>query len=380
MPRDCPEVECPHMTIRPDTDQYRELFLNDIPMMDMRAPVEFIKGAFPCSENIPLLDDEQREAVGSCYKKKGQSAAIELGWQLATPDIRAHRIAAWQSFIARHPEGYLYCFRGGLRSRLAQQLVTEAGMPYPLINGGYKAMRRFLIDELEQYSDKLPLTLVSGRTGSGKTLVLHRLAHAIDLEGLAKHKGSAFGRQIEPQPTQINFENSVSIALMKLRVRPQQAIFTEDEGRMIGGVTLPACLLAAMQKAPMAVLDTPVSERVEIVLSDYITQAYPQYVRHFGEERGAVEFSEQILGNLARIRKRLGGDCFSVLHAEFSDALEQLIKHDDVGGFRSGIGVLLRNYYDPMYDYQQGNREGHVVFRGGRAEFLQWAQEYRMVA
>ncbi|MBQ0719235.1 MAG: tRNA 2-selenouridine(34) synthase MnmH [Gammaproteobacteria bacterium] len=366
------------MTSRPDTEHYRELFLNDVPLMDMRAPVEFNKGAFPCSENIPLLDDKQREAVGTCYKQKGQDAAIELGWQLATPAIREQRIAAWQDFIQRHPDGYLYCFRGGLRSRLSQQLVGEAGTAYPLVTGGYKAMRRFLIDELERNCTTMPLTLVSGRTGSGKTLVVHQLAHALDLEGLANHRGSAFGRQLQPQPRQIDFENSLSIAVMKQRAQHQQVIFAEDEGRMIGGVTLPTNFIELMQKAPLAVLETPVAERIDIVLADYISDAYPQYTAQFGAEEGAIKFREQILGNLTRIRKRLGGERFTQLHAEFSDALDHLINHDDAGGFRSGIQLLLTDYYDPMYDYQQGQREGRVVFRGARAELLEWAEAYSM--
>jgi len=366
------------MTTRPDTDHYRQLFLNDVPMMDMRAPVEFNKGAFPCSENIPLLDDQQREAVGTCYKQKGQDAAIELGWQLATPAIREQRIVAWQDFIQRHPNGYLYCFRGGLRSRLSQQLVAEAGTTYPLVTGGYKAMRRFLIDELEQQCETLPLTLISGRTGSGKTLVIHELAHALDLEGQANHRGSAFGRQLQPQPSQIDFENSLSIAVMKQRAQHPLPVFAEDEGRMIGGVTLPMCFISLMQKAPLAILETPLTERIDIVLADYITDAYPQYVSQFGEEEGAIQFREQILGNLSRIRKRLGGERFTQLQSEFSAALTQLVEHDDATGFRAGIELLLTDYYDPMYDYQQGQREGRVVFRGPRAALLQWAETYSM--
>jgi tRNA 2-selenouridine synthase len=362
---------------RPDTDQYRELFLNDIPMMDTRAPVEFNKGAFPCSENIPLLDDQQRQAVGTCYKRKGPDAAIELGWQLATPAIRNQRLAAWQSFIERHPDGYLYCFRGGLRSRLSQQLVKESGFPYPLIKGGYKAMRRFLINELDRHcTETMPLILVGGRTGTGKTRVLKGLSRTVDLEAMANHRGSAFGRQLSPQPSQIDFENSLSIAVMKQIHRHQQPFFVEDEGRMIGGVNLPMNLLEAMKQAPLAVLETPIAERIEIVLSDYIIEAYPQYLSQFGEEEGPVQFREQILGNLSRIRRRLGGERFKHLYAEFTDALKHLEKHGDAGGFRAGIKLLLSDYYDPMYDYQQSQRQGRIIFRGQQGELSRWAEDY----
>ena len=147
---------------------------------------------------------------------------------------------------------------------------------------------------------------------------------------------------------------------------------------MIGGVTLPMHFIALMQKSPLAVLETPIAERIDIVLADYITEAYPQYTANFGEEEGAEKFSEQILGNLSRIRKRLGGERFTQLNAEFSEALDALINNNDAGGFRSGIQLLLTDYYDPMYDYQQGQREGRVVFRGERAELLQWAEAYSM--
>ncbi|HAP53946.1 MAG TPA: tRNA 2-selenouridine(34) synthase MnmH, partial [Marinobacter adhaerens] len=137
------------MASRPNTDDYLSLFLNDVPLMDVRAPVEFSRGSFPNTENAPLMNDEERHRVGICYKEKGQDKAIELGHQLVSGDIKAQRIEAWKRFVARHPNGYLFCFRGGLRSRLTQQWIREAGIDYPLVKGGYKALRRFLIDSLE---------------------------------------------------------------------------------------------------------------------------------------------------------------------------------------------------------------------------------------
>ena len=174
------------MSMRPDTDNYFELFINDIPLMDVRAPVEFDKGAFPSAANIPLLDDSQRQQIGIRYKNAGEQEAVELGLQLATPEIRAQRIKDWKEFCRQNPQGYLYCFRGGLRSRTAQSWIREQGIEFPLIKGGYKAMRRYLIDELETSIDTVPIVIVSGLTGSGKTRVLvHRIAWLIDVEGLS---------------------------------------------------------------------------------------------------------------------------------------------------------------------------------------------------
>lgn len=364
------------MSTRPDTDDYRQLFLSDTPLMDVRAPVEFAKGAFPTSTNVPLLDDAQRETVGTRYKEQGQDAAVELGWQLATDEIREQRRRDWLAHIAKHPQGYLYCFRGGLRSRLSQQLIREAGVDYPLVVGGYKAMRRFLIDELEALSPDAPLVLVSGRTGSGKTLVIHQISRSLDLEGLARHRGSAFGAYLAPQPSQIDFENALSIKLMKALDRSQAPIFVEDEGKLIGRVALPECFKDTMQRAPLAILETPIEQRVDIALADYVTDALPRYRAAYGEEEGAEKFRAQILGNLDRIRKRLGGERHSRLREQFSAALDALERDGDTEGFRPGIATLLRDYYDPMYDYQQRQREGRAIFRGPRDELVAWAEGY----
>ena len=170
---------------RPDCEDFRQLFVEGLPLLDVRAPVEFVKGAFPGATNIPLLDDAQREVIGKRYKDAGQDEAIRLGLELATDEIRAERLEAWRAFCEAHPSGYLYCFRGGLRSRTTQQWLRESGVDYPLVRGGYKAMRRFLIDELEISAASVPLVCVSGLTGVGKTRVLKKTRHHVDLEGLA---------------------------------------------------------------------------------------------------------------------------------------------------------------------------------------------------
>ncbi len=142
-------------------------------MMDMRAPLEFAKGAFPGAHSLPLMTDEERAAVGRCYKREGQQAAITLGHELVSGEVKARRLAAWVDFARRHPSGYLYCFRGGLRSQTVQQWLREAGIDYPLVLGGYKAMRRFLLEELERSVAAADIVLVAGKTGTGKTRVIN---------------------------------------------------------------------------------------------------------------------------------------------------------------------------------------------------------------
>ena len=150
-----------------EAQDYRRLFVDDIPMIDLRAPIEFTQGAFASSTSLPLMSDLEREAVGTCYKQEGQDAAIKLGHELVSGELKATRIAAWKAFIDANPHGALYCFRGGKRSQFAQQWLNESQLQYPLVPGGYKQMRNHLLDKLDYHSRTLPFTLVSGKTGSG---------------------------------------------------------------------------------------------------------------------------------------------------------------------------------------------------------------------
>lgn len=155
--------------MRPDSSDYRAIFLSDIPMMDARAPVEFAKGAFPGVVNLPLMNDAERQKVGTCYKQHGQKAALELGHRLVSGKVKDERMQAWAAFAEQHPNGYLYCFRGGLRSQIVQQWLREAGIDYPRVVGVYKAMRHFLLDTLDQAVAECDFVLVGGMTGTGKT-------------------------------------------------------------------------------------------------------------------------------------------------------------------------------------------------------------------
>lgn len=344
--------------------QFADLFVNDRPMMDVRAPVEFVQGAFPASCNLPLLDDEQRHMIGIEYAEKGQDAAIELGESLATPTIRERRLQQWRSFIEAHPEAVLYCFRGGLRSRITQQWLADAGIDIPLVEGGYKALRRFLIDRLDAFCDSQPLCLIAGPTGSGKTDLLLRCEHRVDLEGLAGHRGSTFGQWAQQQPSQIDFENAISVGCLKhLQAAQGRPLILEDEGRLIGRLSLPEALREAMAKAPLLILECPLQEREDRILRDYII-AQRERFQTLNAATAAQDFADFVLGNLHRIRKRLGGERYQRISAQWQNALQQLEAGQGVEAFRSGVSELLLHYYDPMYEYQLSRREGKVLMRG----------------
>lgn len=363
--------------IRLNTNDYQRLFLDDIPLLDVRAPVEFTKGAFPNSQNIPILDDLQREAIGTCYKQEGQDAAIALGLQLVSADIREQRLEQWIQFVNANPTGYLYCFRGGLRSRTTQNWCQEQGIDYPLINGGYKAMRTYLLQQMELSAELIPLVILSGFTGSGKTQVLNKTFYHIDLEGLANHRGSAFGADVHDfQPTQINWENQLSIDCLKYRHHhPDSGLLLEDEGKRIGRNILPDSLHRKMLQAPYIFLERELDQRVAIIREDYFASSWPLYQQQY-QQTGSEKFSEFILGSLARIQKRLGGVLYQQINISFMRALAHLFATGESQLFDEGIRLLLVKYYDPMYQYQLKNKQRKLLFSGTEAEILAWADDH----
>ncbi|MBN2871633.1 MAG: tRNA 2-selenouridine(34) synthase MnmH [Halothiobacillaceae bacterium] len=344
------------------------VFLDDRPLMDLRAPVEFAQGAFPAAENRPLLSDEERHQVGIRYKEAGQDAAIALGYSLVDAAEKARRVAQWQAFAEAHPDGLLYCFRGGLRSRLTQRMLfEETGIVLPRIAGGYKAMRRFLLDAIETQSVDAPLIMLGGRTGVGKTPYLHRFERRIDLEGRARHKGSAFGREPEPQPTPIDFENQVSLDLLRLRHRaPDEPVLVEDEGKMVGARQVPPPLFERMSRSPLVVIERPLEERVEQSLKDYIIDLEAGYRRVLGRDAAgaAGQVRAHVLGALDKVAKRLGGVRHAQLRGLADEALDAWYEREDLDGLRALIREMLVGYYDPMYDYQLENKRDRIVFSG----------------
>jgi tRNA 2-selenouridine synthase len=328
-----------------------------LPLVDLRAPVEFARGAVPNAVNLPLLTDDERAAVGTCFKQRGQAAAIALGESLVSGAVRAGRIALWQSFVESHPDALLYCWRGGLRSERVQQWLAEAGHAVPRIAGGFKALRQTCLDALAHVSATQRIVVLAGRTGSGKTALLEQFANAVDLERLANHRGSAFGAAATAQPPPISFENALAVELLRRAAAP--CILLEDESRTIGRIGLPDCLHAAMQRAPLVVLEVPRVERARHILGEYVTAP-----RAAGVD--VVALRDRYLAAADRIARRLGGTRHATVRGAIVDAFG--------GGGESAhlrwIECLLEWYYDPMYDYQLQRKAGRVSVRGDRETVL----------
>ncbi|WP_268800806.1 tRNA 2-selenouridine(34) synthase MnmH [Pseudomonas huanghezhanensis] len=359
--------------MRDNSADFRELFLNDVPLMDVRAPVEFEKGAFPGVINLPLMNDSERQKVGTSYKQDGQQAAIELGHRLVSGEIKQVRIEAWADFARQHPEGFLYCFRGGLRSQITQQwLQAEAGVQYPRVIGGYKALRTFLLTTVERAVNECDLVLVGGMTGTGKTEVLAQLSNALDLEGHANHRGSSFGKHATPQPSQIDFENRLGVDILKKRARDVQQFVIEDEGRTVGSRAVPVQLYRTMQEAPLVWLEDRFESRVERILKDYVIDLCAEFIAVQGLESGFEAFAERLKQSLSSIVRRLGGERHQRLWAIMNAALAEQQRSGDVDLHRGWIGTLLSEYYDPMYVFQRDSKDLRIEFSGDQAAVVEY--------
>ena len=366
-----------------DDALFRSLFLHDIPLLDVRAPEEFLKGAFPHAENIPLLEDSERRRVGTLYKQAGQAAAIELGHQLVSGAVKDARIACWQEWRRDNPQGWLYCCRGGLRSQITQEWLRDAGTPCPRVPGGYKAMRQFLIGTIEKVCEERSngekkFVVIAGRTGSGKTQLLQQIDNGVDLEKLAGHRGSAFGTQVSGQPSQINFENDVAISLLKLGTEDRPVLFIEDESKAIGSLSVPHRLYEVMKQSPVVLIQESIESRTATILDDYICGNLRDF-QQLDPTTAFENFSAWLQQSLSRIQRRLGGDRYQEVMADMQDAL----RIQSVSGETEAHGVwirrLLTDYYDPMYAYQLSKRQRLVIFEGSREEFLHWARAWNHV-
>ncbi|MEQ3696423.1 MAG: tRNA 2-selenouridine(34) synthase MnmH [Pseudomonadales bacterium] len=343
------------------------------PLLDLRSPGEVAVSALPNATNIALLDNEQRAQVGTCYKQEGEQAALALGDQLISGEVKAQRLAAWDTWAKDNPNGVLYCWRGGLRSRLTQAALLSLGHDVPRVDGGYKALRHTLLAEMEQ-APNANLGVVSGATGSGKTDVLLKLSHAIDLEGLARHKGSVFGQGIEEQPAQTSFENAVALEL--LQRDKSSRCWLEDEGRLIGRCCVPPTLQQAMQHYPRVEIEATEEERIDRLLRDYVVNRVVDYQDRYGDDY-VRPYREAVLAQFARIKKRLGGLRHSELQSRIEAAFEAYETSRDPYEHRAWIATILTEYYDPMYNWQQSKREGEVEFRGDFQAVVEWCEASR---
>ena len=342
------------------TAEHLDLVRNQTRLIDVRAPIEFKQGHMPNSVNLPILTDEERHRIGIVYKQQGNEAAVRVGHKLVSGSIRAERIARWLDACKDHPQAQVMCWRGGQRSALAQTWLEEAGACPKRVAGGFKALRQLCIDVLNN-PDK-NWWLLSGRTGSAKTVIISKLVNSIDLEGRANHRGSAFGRRLTPQPTPVTFENSLAADYLNHNYAD---LVVEDESRTIGSVGLPQVWSEHMRSARIALVEVSLAERIAHIEKEYVTDALTE-----AETMGVLpaQIQQNYLDALQRIKRRLGGLRFSEMEKRLNQAFA------GQGSHASWISYLLTEYYDPMYDFQLSKKEDRITFRGDRVEVLEFLE------
>jgi tRNA 2-selenouridine synthase len=353
------------------TKGFDQLFLQDTPFIDVRAEIEYEKGSFPTASNMPILDTGQRAQVGTCYKLSGQQAAVKLGHELVTGRIKSERVDRWCEFAGRHPGTHVFCWRGGMRSNLAAQWMLESGYQVPVIAGGYKALRRYLMAVTEELANNTELVVIGGQTGAAKTSLLQQLANGIDLERHAHHRGSSFGRHATPPPCQVDFEHRLAIDMLRrASAAPGTPMFFEDESQRVGAVSVPAVVHAAMRRAPLVILEMPMTFRIERIYQEYVVGLHQEY-RELDIDDPEERLRNHLLDSLDRIKKRLG-------LARYSDLRNMMQRALDGGGgeeHKRWIASLLQDYYDPMYQFQLSKSASREVFRGDYDAVLQWCRD-----
>ena len=351
------------------SDDFRSIVLQNIPLLDVRAPIEYLKGAFLNTTNIPILDDEERRLVGTRYKEQGNAAAVKLAQELIKNEGKDKRVTLWRAYIKEHPNAMLFCFRGGQRSGISQSWLSESGISITRLKGGYKAFRNFLMEESLRITAKHKTIILGGRTGSGKTVLLSKIKESVDLEGIANHRGSSFGSFTSPQPSQIDFENNLAYSLIHFDEKKFRYLVIEHESHNIGRAFIPKPLYNNLIDGELIILETSIEERVEITLHEYVTLALQNYSKKF-QNNGVEVWAEDVHDNLLRIKKRLGSELYLEFKTLFDEVYNIFLSTKDINVFKPFIQRLLEDYYDPMYDYQIEKTKIPIIFRGDASEVL----------
>lgn len=318
--------------------------------IDLRSESEYKKGTIPNSINIPILNDDEYRKVGIDYKKNGKQSAVKLGHHLISGNRKSELIDSWVQIINQNQNIKIFCKRGGLRSSTAAMWLNEKSIQIEVLKGGYKDYRKEinnLHSNIGNYSGRW--LIINGYTGSRKTDLIKDVNSSINLEGIANHRGSTFGANQSEQPTQQNFENTLTKQYFKLC---NSRIILEGESRNIGNVTLPGKFYEKMQSSDIIFIESSIEERVNNIFNEYVLKPQKQGV------------SSQSLLNiysiaLKKIRNRLGGDNYTQIKHKLEASL-----NGKEEGTKLWIQLLLEKYYDRLYNHKIDILRKNIIFRG----------------
>ena len=337
-------------------DENNISLLNLTPSIDLRSPKEYSKGTIPNSVNLPILNDVEFHEIGKTFRSNGRKAAIEAGYKLISGEKKTNLIDSWINFILQNNNCFIFCLRGGLRSQIAYDWIKSRGVHVNRLGLGYKKYRQQVLlmhQDIENYSGKW--MILGGYTGSGKTDILKKYPFSIDLENIANHRGSAFGKTGVEQPTQSNFENLVSKEY--LQNQKSKFLLLEDESRFIGKAKLPGIWYDKMQISEIILLDSSIEDRSNRIYNNYVKN--PAY-----SKLKVTELQSYYLSALRKIRKRLGDNHYQTIKKNLNAAFDSADKELHI----KWVKILLEKYYDRMYGYKLNLREKQIIFRGNEAD------------
>ncbi|MDD8023619.1 MAG: tRNA 2-selenouridine(34) synthase MnmH [Paracoccaceae bacterium] len=301
-------------------------------IIDVRSPSEFAEDHIPGAINLPVLNDAERAEVGTIYKQVSPFDARKIGAALVARNAAAHL----QGALADKPGGWrplVYCWRGGQRSGSFATILRQVGWRAELVEGGYKAWRRLVVDAVAA-PVLPPVVVLDGNTGAAKTAILHAAAaqgaQVIDLEGLANHRGSIFGGMPGGQPAQKAFEGRLAQALAALD--PTRVLLLEAESSKIGNLNLPKGIWAAICAAPRVQLDVAPPERAA-----YLARAYADVAAD-----GA-----QLAALIGKLRPLYAGDVIAQWQAWAATGDLATLAQD-----------LMIRHYDPRYEKHRARHAG----------------------
>ncbi len=294
-------------------------------IIDARSPSEFSLDRLPGAVNWPSLNDEERALIGTEYKQVSPFKARKRGAILVARNVAAH-VERELMDAPKHWKPLVYCWRGGQRSGALALVLSQIGFGVQVLEGGYQAYRRAVVEALGELPKRLQYRVICGRTGSGKSRLLAQLqqrgAQVLDLEALANHRGSVLGLVPgSPQPTQKQFDSRIWDSLR--RFDPQRTVWVESESKKVGELRVPEALIVRMRASPCVRLELPVEARVALLLEDY--DFFVQDVPAFCERLNAL-------------RALRGNECI--------DTWQKLAMS---GQIASVVRELLVLHYDPVY-------------------------------
>jgi tRNA 2-selenouridine synthase len=294
-------------------------------IIDVRSPAEYAEDHIPGAISAPVLDDAERAQVGTLYKQVSPFDAKKLGAALVAKNVSRHVAQRFKDKPKTwHP--LVYCWRGGKRSGAMAHILREIGWEAVTLEGGYKAYRRWVLQQLETLPTQFDFRVIHGPTGSGKSRLLNALrrsgAQVLDLEDLAAHRGSVLGKLPDrPQPSQKMFESVLLREITSLE--SSRPVFVEGESKKIGELQVPEALMTRMRASPCVLLETDLDTRVDLLLHEY---------KHF-------------LSDMKSLEAQL--DCLVALHGRERIASWKVLAAR--GEWRELVARLLVEHYDPAY-------------------------------